>query len=61
MEHVAREALGVDAHERRLSLRDIPHHERDRFFGLSSGRSAFEAVNPEVSKSGREVRFSGLI
>ena len=56
VEHVAGEALGVDAHQRRFAVCESAHAQRQGFFhGVFE--MALETEDPEVSVLRREIRF----
>jgi hypothetical protein len=57
MEHVARETLGVDPHQRRRSVGQIAHLEHYRFFPESI-MASFEAVDPKDTELRGKIRFS---
>jgi len=59
--NISREALRVNAHQRRAGVH-VPHHQRDGFFSLASvvGIAAGKSVNAEMSPAGREVRGGDL-
>ena len=56
-EDVARQALGVNADERRLTLRRISLDEGNRTVGFVAG---FEAIDPEVAEFCRKCGFRNL-
>ena len=53
-EHIAGQALGMDAQQGRLFGNRIPHHERENILGLVLG---FETEKPECSKRRGEAGF----
>jgi hypothetical protein len=55
MEHIAGEALRMDAHQGRIAA-DIAHFEDHGLFHYAVD-AAFKAVNPEVSEAARKIGF----
>src|ERR1022692_2327040 len=61
VENVAREALRVNAHQRRQrTVRHIAHLQHDGFFQAVI-EAAFKSVDSKVSKPGWEIRFGSLV
>jgi hypothetical protein len=47
--------LRVDPHQRRRTIRQIAHPERDRFFGSRIRGHAFEPIDPKLTEPGGEM------
>ena len=56
VEHVARQALGVDAHQRRRTGSHIAHAKHNRVLGAVPDAGA-KAINTEVSEFAGEIGF----
>ena len=56
VKHVSGQALGVNADQRRGVAGQIPHFQRDGFFG-EVALAAFESIDPEGTELRRKVRF----
>ena len=59
VEHVPREALRMNPHQRRPAVLQIAHLERDDFFRFAPRRVG-EPVDPEVPETAREIRLGDL-